>query len=224
MPETQPNNEEAGTQAGANNENAGGTDAGAGTQPAGENGTAGGDGAKRRSLEDLLGSLDDESRKTVLDQVSKARGEAKGLRDRLKQAEPQLAEYNKLLESQKTAEQKANDAAEAAEKRATAAIGRAVKSEIRAIAADSFADPDDAATALDPTEYVDENGEIDIEGIKRELAALLERKPHWGKGEGTTARRPAPDRSQGSSANARSAKSEGEQFAAFLSNQLGRKG
>lgn len=221
MPETQPTKEEAGTQAGANTANDD-----AGTQ-AGEpgNGQATGEGAKRRSLEDLLGSLDDESRKAVLDQVSKARGEAKGLRDRLKQAEPQLAEYNKLLESQKTAEQKATDAAQAAEQRAAAAIARAVKSEIRAFASDTFADPDDAATALDPTEFVNENGEIDTEGIKRELADLLERKPHWGKGDGTAAaRRPAPDRSQGSSANTRSAKSEGEQFAAFLQNQLGRKG
>jgi len=221
MPEeTQPTNEGASTEAGANN--AGQT----ANQGTGETtaSTATTDAAKKRSLEDLLGSLDEESRKAVLDQVSKARGEAKGLRDRLKQAEPQLAEYNKLLESQKSAEQRAQDAAAAADKRAQAAISRAVKSEIRAMAADSFADPDDAATALDPTEFVDDNGDIDTAGIKRELAELLERKPHWAKGEGTSARRPAPDRSQGSSSNNRTAKSEGEQFAAFLNNQLGRKG
>lgn len=218
MPETQQVNEEAGSETGTDNANQA-----TGSAPAtGENGAA--TTAKRNSLEDLLASLDEDSRKAVLDQVSRARNEAKGLRDRLKTAEPQLAEYNKLLESQKTAEQKAQETATAAEKRAQAAISRAVKSEIRAIASDTFADPDDAATALDPTEFVDENGDIDVEAIKRELAELLERKPHWGKGEGATSRRPAPDRSQGSSGNNRTAKSEGEQFAAFLHNQLGRKG
>jgi len=223
MSETQPTNEEAGAQPGTDNANQDASPEG-GTTAATENGAANA-GTKRRSLDDLLGDLDDDSRKAILDQVSKARSEAKGLRERLKQAEPQLAEYNKLLESQKTAEQKAQEAAETANKRAAAAVARAVKSEIRALAADGFADPDDAASALDPSEYVDENGDIDTEGIKRELAELLERKPHWGKAEGAPApRRPAPDRSQGSSGNRKSAQSEGEQFAAFLNQQLGRKG
>lgn len=220
MPEPQQANEGAGAEAGTDNANNNANQGGGGAANA-SNGAAS---TKRASLEELLGSVDDDTRKAILDQVSKARKEAGDYRARLREAEPKLAEYNKLLESQKTAEQKAAEAAAAAEKRAQQAIARAVKSEIRAIASETFADPDDAATALDPNEFVDERGEIDVEAIKRELAELLERKPHWGKGEGSGPRRPAPDRSQGSSSNNRTSMSEGEQFAAFLAKQLGRKG
>lgn len=42
----------------------------------------------KRSLEDSLASLDDDTRKFVLGEVQKARGEAKGLRERMKDADP----------------------------------------------------------------------------------------------------------------------------------------
>ena len=46
-----------------------------------------------------------------------------------------------------------------------------------------FADASDATDALmkDPSKYVDAAGDIDTDAIEADLAALLERKPHWGK-------------------------------------------
>lgn len=110
-----------------------------------------------------------------------------------------LAEYDKLLDSQKTAEQKAQDARVAAEKRAEALVARAVKAEVKALAASGFADPEDAAAFLDLSKYAPADGDVDTEAIKSDLADLLSRKPHLGKSPAN--RLPAPNPAQGSSAS-----------------------
>lgn len=90
---------------------------------------------------------------------------------------------------------KAASRAEQAEQRAQQLIDRTVKAEIRAAAASSFADPSDAAAFLDTTAYVGEDGDVDADKIKADLADLLKRKPHLGK---TPERKgPRPDPSQG---------------------------
>jgi hypothetical protein len=109
-----------------------------------------------------------------------------------------LAEYDKVLESQKTAEQKAQDALAAAEKRAESLIQRSVSAEIKALAADGFADPADAAVFLgDLTKYAS-GDDVDTASIKADLADLLARKPHLGKSPEN--RTPAPNPAQGTSA------------------------
>lgn len=107
-----------------------------------------------------------------------------------------LDAYDKVLESQKTAEQKAQEAAAAAEKRAEALTTRAVKAEVKALAAD-FADPEDAGAFLDIKKYATADGDVDTEAIKADLADLLARKPHLGKSP--ESRLPAPNPAQGSS-------------------------
>ena len=73
----------------------------------------------KRSLEDLLGGLDEDARSVVLGEVSKARNEAKNLRDRFKEAEPKLTEYERLVEASKSDLERAQEAAKTANERAT---------------------------------------------------------------------------------------------------------
>lgn len=80
---------------------------------------------------------------------------------------------------------------------------RIIRSEIKALAADLFADPADAPLYLDLDDYeVDEDGEVDEEQILADLKNVLKRKPHLAKGttdnEGDKpSRRPKPIRGQG---------------------------
>jgi len=86
----------------------------------------------KRSLEDLLGSLDEDARGVVLGEVSKARNEAKNLRDRLKEAEPRLSEYDKLVEASKTDLERAQEAARVAGERATGMLRDVATAKIEA--------------------------------------------------------------------------------------------
>lgn len=72
----------------------------------------------KRSLEDLLGGLDDDARAAVLGEVSKARNEAKNLRERFKEAEPKISEYERLVEASKSDLERAQEQAKAANDRA----------------------------------------------------------------------------------------------------------
>lgn len=100
-----------------------------------------------------------------------------------------------LEESQKTEAEKLAAAKEAADKRAATATARAVKAEVKAAAAE-FADPTDAQALLgDLTKYASDDGEIDADAIAKDLADLLERKPHLRKAPARTG--PRPDPSQG---------------------------
>lgn len=125
-----------------------------------------------------------------------------------KQAAEQAAKIAEFEDRDRSELEKATAKAERLEKQAKAATARAVKSEIRALSADSFTDPTDAADVLmrDPSKYVDASGEIDEDAIRSDLDDLLERKPHWRKPEPvateTETRKPArqkpkPDPGQG---------------------------
>lgn len=101
--------------------------------------------------------------------------------------------------AQQTEAEKLANAKEAAEKRAAAAYERAVQAEVRALAADGFADPSDAVDALHAAEYVNSEGEIDLDAIKAKLVGLLDAKPHWKKAPpaAPAAPKPRPDPGQG---------------------------
>lgn len=128
--------------------------------------------------------------------------------ERLKRERDKFKDYNDLKakasqhdqaeEAKKTAEQRAQEAAQIAQERANQMLLRLVRSEIRALAADKFADPDDPGGFLDPTRYANPDGEVDVDAIRGDLDDLLARKPHLGKPE-PGPRAPAPNRAQGSS-------------------------
>ena len=174
--------------------------------------------AKPRPLEDLLSDLPEDARKAVLGEVSKARTEAKGLRERLKAAEPALKEHAALVESTRSAEERAEARAKAAEQRAAAAAQRAVKSEVRAYAAKDFTDPDDAAAFLDLDNYVDDDGTVDTAAIQADLADLLTRKPHLGKA--SERRAPRPDQSQASGAGGSTTPNPAAEFGSILQKAM----
>lgn len=153
----------------------------------------------KRSLEDLLGGLDDADRGVILGEVSKARNEAKNLRDRLKEAEPKVTEYDRLAEASKTETQRATDAAAAAQQRVNELTTRAINAEVKALAASQFADPADVAAFLDTSKYVNPAGDIDTTSIAADLADLLTRKPYLASTPNKSV--PAPNPAQGSSAN-----------------------
>ena len=153
--------------------------------------------AERKSLADLLTGLDDTAREAVLGEVTKARTEAANYRTKLREAEPALAEYNRLVEASKTDLERAQEAIQRESSRADTLLSRAVQSEVKALAADTFADPSDAGAFLDLKKYATADGDVDAEAIRSDLADLLARKPHLGKSP--TSRIPAPNSAQGAS-------------------------
>ena len=156
--------------------------------------------------------------------IKKANSEAEGLRKRLKELEPLAAKGRELEDAQKSDTERLTGQLTAAEQRAAAFQDRAVRAEVRALAAGAFADPDDATGALDLADYVDADGDIDTERIKADLADVLKRKPHWARPEQDSGpRRPAPDRTQGSSGNgARTSPTPSSEFADWMARALRR--
>lgn len=148
-----------------------------------------------KTLESLLGDLPEAQRDVVLGEVRKARDEAHGLRTRLKDAEPKLAEYDKWAEASKTELQRANEAAEANAQKANLAVAKLAAAEVRAAAADKFNDPTDATAFIDATKFVKDDGAVDSEAVQKAVSDLLVEKPHLAKRSG-----PAPDKSQGAGA------------------------
>lgn len=151
---------------------------------------------------------------------SRAKDNAKlAMTDEQKQ---QLGEYQTLIEASKSdLERKSEELTrwqgEAERWRTTSVTNR-----IEALAGQDFADPSDAAAALsDASKYLDSGGVIDETAIKADLAALLEKKPHWRRPEGTpTARTPAPNPAQGTSGNGAAPNKPADAFAAFLRDKL----
>lgn len=177
---------------------------------------------KPASLEELLADLEDDQKTAILGEVSKARGEAKNLRTRLKELEPVAAAAEQARLAQQSAEQRALEQADTWKTRADEASKRAVRSEVRALASEAFTDPEDAAAFLNLDDYVDAQGGIDSQQIVRDLADLLERKPHLTKAAPGERRSPRPDPSQGSGARGPVLKGEPrDQFATFMRGQTG---
>jgi len=153
--------------------------------------------------------------------IRKANSEAKSLRERLKELEPLAQKARELEDAQKSEAERLTGQLTEAQERAAKAIRTAVASKVEALAAKEFADPEDAAGALDLAAYVDEDGVIDNDAIKRDLGELLKRKPHWARPDDNSPRRPAPDRTQGSSGNGnRSTSDPGSIFAGIMDQAL----
>lgn len=153
--------------------------------------------------------------------IRKANSEAKSLRERLKELEPLARKAKELEDAQKSDQERLTEQLTAAETRFKAVQQRAVRSEVRALAAAEFADPDDAHAFLDLDAFVSEDGEIDADGIREGLTDLLKRKPHLAKPIDNPPRRPAPDRTQGSSGNGnRSTSDPGTIFAGIMDQAL----
>lgn len=105
----------------------------------------------------------------------------KRARDAERLSKSQATRLKEIEDRDKTDLEKASERATAAEQRASSMVQRAVKAEVRALAAGSFADPEDAAVYLNTGDYVDADGEIDSKGIQKALADLIKRKPHLAK-------------------------------------------
>lgn len=152
--------------------------------------------------------------------LKKKNSEAENLRKRLKELEPLAAKAKQLEDAQKTETERLSDQLAAQRERAEKAIRAAVASKVEAMARD-FADPEDAVSSLDPAAFVNEDGVIDTDAIKDALADLLKRKPHWARPDEGGPRRPAPDRTQGSSGNGnRSPSDPGDVFAGLMEKAL----
>ncbi|MCK2144901.1 hypothetical protein MWG58_29090 [Streptomyces sp. WAC00276] len=155
-------------------------------------------------------------------EIEKLRREAAGHRTKVRELEPLAAKAKELEDAQKSEAERLTEQLAAERERAAAATRSAVAAKVEALAAKTFADPEDAAGALDLTAYVDESGVIDRDRIQADLAALLERKPHWGRPDDGP-RRPAPDRTQGSSGNGNRTPSDpAAEFAGFMARSLER--
>jgi hypothetical protein len=137
--------------------------------------------------------------------MKRERGEAKKAAAAEKKRADELArKVQEFEDAQKSESEKLAAKAERSAQREAKATARAVAAEVRA-AAGEFADPADAVDVLmrDPSQYVDADGEIDMDAIETALSDLLERKPHWAKPEPAAPAaepkpKPKPDPGQGS--------------------------
>ncbi|WP_109000773.1 phage scaffolding protein [Streptomyces rishiriensis] len=154
-------------------------------------------------------------------EIEKLRREAAKYRTKAGELEPLARKAQELEDAQKSEQERLTEQLTAVQERVKAAQARAVRSEVRALAAAGFADPDDAHAFLDLDSFVDADGEIDADGIRASLDDLLKRKPHLAKPADNSPRRPAPDRTQGSSGNGnRTPNSRGEVFAGLMQKAL----
>jgi hypothetical protein len=115
------------------------------------------------------------------------------------QQQADLDAYQRQVEANKTELQKQAEQTTRWQTEAETWRSQAVSSRVQALAAADFADPSDAASALDVSRYLNAGGEIDEEAIKRDLAELLTQKPHWRRSpEAPLAPRvPVPNPAQG---------------------------
>lgn len=155
--------------------------------------------------------------------INKKNAEAKALRERLKELEPLARKAKELEDAQKSEQERLSEQLTAAQQRIQAVQQRAVRAEVRALAAAEFADPDDAHAFLPLDSFVGEDGEIDTDGIRDGLADLLKRKPHLAKPVDNSPRAPRADRTQGSSGNGNRTPNEPSAvFADFMKGALAR--
>lgn len=109
-------------------------------------------------------------------------------------AKTQGTELQQFRDRDKTEAEKQADALKAAQERADQATRLAVSSQVEALAAGRFQDPQDAVTALREGSFLTAEGAVDRAAIQSALDDLLTRKPHWAS---SGPRPPAPDPSQG---------------------------
>ncbi|SDL27835.1 hypothetical protein [Streptomyces indicus] len=156
-------------------------------------------------------------------EIEKLRRESANYRSKNKELEPLARKAKELEEAQKSEQERLAEQLTASTERIQALQQRAVRSEVKALAAAEFADPEDAHAFLDLSAYVDDEGDVDTAAIKQDLTDLLKRKPHLGKPADTSPRPPRPDRSQGSSGNGnRTPNDPADVFADFMKQGLAR--
>lgn len=135
-------------------------------------------------------------------------------------AAAKLAQFEKLEQDSKTELQRKTEELTRwqtdAEKWRTTAVG----ARIEALAGQDFADPSDAASALNPADYLDAGGVIDETRIKADLAAVLDKKPHWRRAGVQSPRVPAPNSAQGTSSNGPAVVGPADAFAAIFKQKL----
>lgn len=172
------------------------------------------------------GAFDEKAAKA---EIRKKNSEAANLRKRLRALEEENQRLTPLAkraqeadEANKTEAERLHGQLAAREQEITKIRQRAVKSEVRAMAADSFADKTDPEALLDLDAYIGDDGEIDTDRIKADLEDLLDRKPHLAKPKPDPQKRraPAPDRTQASGANQPRAKNAADEFAGFVQSRL----
>lgn len=147
---------------------------------------------------------------------------AKDHKKLLDEAAPKLTEYEQMVQASKTAEQRQSEELTRWQSEAETWRRSAVSYRVEALAGD-FADAEDAVNAVgDPTRFLDAGGQIDEAGIRKELASILDRKPHFRRPDGPSGPRiPAPNRAQGSGGGGTPASSPAEELAAILRTHLG---
>jgi len=135
--------------------------------------------------------------------INKRNAENKSLRDRLKELEPLARKAKELEDAQKTEQERLTEQLTAQQEKAAKAIRTAVASKVEALAASNFADPEDAAGALNLPDYVDVHAVevigLAIAGVARQphrhIVAALHQRPEHGMrhplGAGVVARRVA---------------------------------
>ena len=198
---------------------------------------------QRRSYADVLADLDDDTRAVVLAEMAKKNGEARNQRQRAKDAEAALARLggpsqpqegqqgtgngeqgNGSQQRQQQPREGQQQAGGSDTQLANARVAVA-RSKVEAIAATAgFADPEDAVALLgDLGGYVDTDFSVDGDSISTDVEALLTEKPHLRRADGSQGAqrpgRPAPDRSQGSSANGQNGQRTGVDAGADLYRQ-----
>lgn len=169
---------------------------------------------EKKSLADLISTLDEDSQKVVLGEVEKARKEAEGLRKRVKEAEPKAQQFDTLQAAQLTAEQRAAQELQAARDSASTAMQNAAKVTVKAALAGVVADPDSVIEDLNLARFVTDDGEID------EAAVVAIRAKYAALGGPQQSRAPQPDRSQASGANGGTTTTPRSEFGSLLKNAL----
>ena len=156
--------------------------------------------------------------------IRRVNQEAAGLRKRLKELEPLAAKAKQIEDAEKTEVERLQSRLTERDQEVVKLLKRAVRSEVRAQAAGTFADATDPEAHLDLDGYAADDGEIDTDRIKADLADLLERKPHLAKPKAEEGpqqrRRPAPDKTQASGANQPRTKNAADEFAGFVQSRL----
>jgi hypothetical protein len=156
-------------------------------------------------------------------EIEKLRREAAKYRTKAGELEPLAKKARELEDAQKSEQERLAEQLTDAQQRVQAFRQRAVRAEVRALAAAEFADPEDAHAFLDLDSFVGDDGDIDTDGIRDGLAELLKRKPHLAKPADNSPRAPRSDRTQGSSGNGNRSTSEPSAvFADFMKGALAR--
>lgn len=145
------------------------------------------DAGTEASKTEFEGEFDAERAKKL---IEKLRTEKKAASDKVKEYEPLVKKARDLEEAQKSTEQRAQDAATAAEKRATDALHRIAAAEVKAALTGVVPDPSAIVEDLNLQRFVGDDGDVDTDAIAKLRDKYNSFTPQQQKG-------PAPNRAQG---------------------------